>query len=215
MAPEAPAGRGPLTSGDGPAHKRRRPSGEPPPLPRPLRTSGKLMLAYMGLILVLLLIVGPVGLDVALDRWDAAVLRWIAGFRTPGLTTVMQGIAAVLGSTWLLAILRWGSLLALVVLKRFRHLCVFFGSMLAVGLVTTSISTVAVRARPFGVAILGEWFGASVPSRPVSAFTATILGITYSFLRAGTAAQSRKDRRASPSVGTGPVPSLPGHRSPF
>ena len=143
------------------------------------------MLAYMGLILILLLIVGPIGLDVALDRWDAVVLRWIAGFRTPALTKVMQGIAAVLGSTWLLAILRWGSLLALVVLKRFRHLCVFFGSILAVGLVTTSISMAAVRARPFGVAILGEWFGASVPSRPVSAFTATILGITYSFFVQG------------------------------
>ncbi|MGI8519698.1 MAG: hypothetical protein ACR2MC_03670 [Actinomycetota bacterium] len=44
---------------------------------------------------------------------------------------------------------------------------------------------VAVRARPFGVAILGEWFGASVPSRPVSAFTATILGIAYSFFVQG------------------------------
>ena len=182
---EAPDGPTRSTSPDGPARKRRRPSGEPPPLPRPLRTSGKLMLAYMGLILILLLIVGPAGLDVALDRWDTAVLRWIATFRTPAVTTVMQGIAAVLGSTWLLAIFRWSSLLTLVVLKRFRHLFVFFGSILAVGLVTTSISMVAARARPFGVSNLGDWFGASLPSRPVSAFMVTILGITYSFFVQG------------------------------
>ena len=177
---EAPDGQT-RPAGDGAARKRRRPSGEPPPLPRPLRTSGKVMLAYMGLLLVLLLIVGPAGLDVKIDRWDSAVLRWIAGFRTPAVTTVMQGIAAVLGSTWLLAILRWGALIALVALKRFRHLFVFFGSICAVGLVTTSISMLAVRARPFGVAILGDWLGSSLPSRPVAAFTVTLLGITYSF----------------------------------
>lgn len=44
---------------------------------------------------------------------------------------------------------------------------------------------VAVRARPFGVSILGQWFGASVPSRPAAAFTVTLLGIIYSFFVQG------------------------------
>lgn len=79
---EAPDGPTRSTSPDGPARKRRRPSGEPPPLPRPLRTSGKLMLAYMGLILILLLIVGPAGLDV---RLIDGTLRCCGGSPRSGL----------------------------------------------------------------------------------------------------------------------------------
>jgi hypothetical protein len=146
------------------------------------------MLAYIGLVFALLILVALVGgLGVRLDRWEALVLQWIAGFRTPVVTTMMKGIAAALGSAWLLAILRWAALLGLVVLKRFRHLFVFLGSILAVGLVTTSISMVAVRARPLGVSILGDWFGGSLPSRPVAALTTTLLGITYSFFVPGRA----------------------------
>src|SRR5215213_3028756 len=166
--------------------RHRRPSGEAPPLPRPLRTSGKLMLVYMGLVFLLLIVVGlDFGLDAALDRWEATFLGWIATFRTPMATTWMNNIADGLGSVWLLATLRVSAVLGLLALKRFRHLVVFLGSILAVGLVTTSISMVAVRARPVGIPILGEWLGSSLPSRPVAALAATLLGITYGFFVPG------------------------------
>jgi tRNA A-37 threonylcarbamoyl transferase component Bud32 len=166
--------------------RRRRPSGEPPPLPRPLGTSGKLLLAYIALVFALFVLVGVIGsLDEQLDRWEGLVLQFLAGYRTPSFTTVMQAIAGVLSSAWLLAVLRWGAVIGLVALKRFRHLFVFLGSALAIGLVTTSVSALAVRARPFGVSILGEWYGGSLPSRPVAAFTSTLLGIAYSFFVAG------------------------------
>jgi tRNA A-37 threonylcarbamoyl transferase component Bud32 len=166
--------------------RRRRPSGEPPPLPRPLGTSGKLLLAYIALVFALFVLVGVIGsLDEQLDRWEGLVLQFLAGYRTPSFTTVMQAIAGVLSSAWLLAVLWWGAVIGLVALKRFRHLFVFLGSALAIGLVTTSVSALAVRARPFGVSILGEWYGGSLPSRPVAAFTSTLLGIAYSFFVAG------------------------------
>jgi hypothetical protein len=170
---------------DGP-RRRRRPSGEPPPLPRPLHASGKLLLGYIALVFLLFLLVGLIGrLDVRLDRWEGLLLQFLARFRTPAITTVMQVVAGALSSAWLLAILRWGAVIGLIVLKRFRHLFVFLGSALAVGLVTTSVSMLAVRARPFGVSILGEWFGGSLPSKPLAALTTTLLGIAYSFFVPG------------------------------
>jgi tRNA A-37 threonylcarbamoyl transferase component Bud32 len=175
-----------LDVGEDGSRKRRRPSGEPPPLPRPLGTSGKLLLAYIALVFTLFMVVGLIGsLDEKLDRWEGLALQFLAGFRTPALTTVMQAIDGVLSSAWFLAVLRWGAVIGLIALKRFRHLFVFLGSALAVGLVTTSVSALAVRARPFGVSILGEWYGGSLPSRPVATFAATLLAIAYSFFVAG------------------------------
>jgi tRNA A-37 threonylcarbamoyl transferase component Bud32 len=72
---------------------------------------------------------------------------------------------------------------ALLVLRRFRHLVVFVGSFLAV-LLAVRLATVD-RPRPFGVELRGSWAGWAMPSRPVAIFAATLVGVLYTLVPAG------------------------------
>jgi membrane-associated phospholipid phosphatase len=168
--------------------RHRRPSGEPPPLPKSLRRSGKFLLGEVSVLLLLLIAVGLIGgLGERFDSSEGALVRWVAGLRTPELTTVMLWIAKTIGSVTLLGILRWGAIVALLAFRRLRHLLVFLGSLLLVGWLTTSIALLFVRARPLDVDIVGPWQGASLPSKPIAALTVTLLGIAYTLVPSGRA----------------------------
>ncbi|MGI8707288.1 MAG: hypothetical protein ACR2LG_03660 [Actinomycetota bacterium] len=148
-----------------PRRRRRRPSGEAPPLPHNLAASGKVLLASaIGLILLLLVIAITSDLSAQMDRAEGSLLRALAETRTPVLTTIMESLDS-LGSRWTIGILRWGTILALLAFKRFRHLFVLLGSLLIGGWITTLIAMAAVRARPFGVDIIGHWQGSGSCTR--------------------------------------------------
>ena len=165
--------------------KRRRPSGEPPPLPRHLRSSGKLLLALSGAFFFILLLVALIGFDRWIEHFDFTILNAISRLRADSVTSIMRGIQDVLGSELVIGIARWSTILALLVFKRLRHLLVLLGSILAVGLVTSAITLVFVRARPVGVEILDHWQGGSLPSRPVAALAVTLVGILYTLVAPG------------------------------
>jgi len=165
---------------------RRRPTGAPPPLPRSIRRTG-VWWAAAAVVLVALARVafGPArgSLGVAVTVWDDAVVRWLAGLRLPGLTGLMEAIVASTGSVVMIAILRGGTLLALLVLRRIRHLLVFVGSLLAVRLIVW-LATVD-RPRPFGVDLRTSWVGWAMPSLPVAIFAATLVGVLYTLVPEG------------------------------
>jgi membrane-associated phospholipid phosphatase len=168
-------------SGISTSRRRRRPSGEPPALPRQLQSTGRYWLWAAGLVLLFLLVVAVTNTGVWIDRGDAAILRGLATIRAGWLTSVMRDIHA-LSSTWTILVLRWGTLVILLVFKRFRHFFVFLASILLVGWLTTELSLLFTRARPVGLEILGHWQGSSMPSRPVATFAATLIGICYSLV---------------------------------
>jgi tRNA A-37 threonylcarbamoyl transferase component Bud32 len=165
---------------------RRRPTGEPPPLPRSIQPTGVWWVAAAVVLFALTRIVfGPArrSLGVAVTVWDDAVVRWLAGLRVPGLTGLMEAIVASIGSAGMIGVLRWGILVVLLVLRRFRHLLVFIGSFLAV-LVVVRQATVD-RPRPFGVELRGSWAGWAMPSRPVAILAATLVGVLYTLVPVG------------------------------
>jgi tRNA A-37 threonylcarbamoyl transferase component Bud32 len=167
------------------AGRRRRPSGEAPPLPRTLNRSGRLWLTAAGAVLVLwagVVVNQPTAVR-ALEI-DHAVAEWFAGMRTGVLTDVMQAVHA-LGSRWTGRVLFWVTVAALVALRRFRHLFVFLGATLAVTALTGLLAYLYVWPRPLGVEILGDWSGYANPSRPVAALTALLMGMLYSLVPAG------------------------------
>jgi tRNA A-37 threonylcarbamoyl transferase component Bud32 len=167
------------------AGRRRRPSGEAPPLPRTLNRSGRLWLTAAGAVLVLwagVVVNQPTAVR-ALEI-DHAVAEWFAGMRTGVLTDVMQAVHA-LGSRWTGRVLFWVTVAALVALRRFRHLFVFLGATLAVTALTGLFAYLYVWPRPLGVEILGDWSGYANPSRPVAALTALLMGMLYSLVPAG------------------------------
>jgi membrane-associated phospholipid phosphatase len=119
----------------------------------------------------------------AVTVWDDAVVGWLAGLRLPGLTRLMEAIVASTGSVGMVGALRWVTVVALLVLRRFRHLVVFVGSFLAV-LLVVRLATVD-RPRPFGVDLRGSWGGWAMPSRPVAILAATLVGVLYTLVPVG------------------------------
>ena len=133
--------------------RRRRPTGEPPPLPRHIQTSGVRWLVA-ALVLVALTIVvfagGLRGVAVDVTVVDDAVVRWLAGLEVPGLVGVWQALAA-LSSWWILNGLLYGLIAALLVLRRFRHLIVLLIVAELVSLLAENVlAAIAQRPRPFG-----------------------------------------------------------------
>jgi tRNA A-37 threonylcarbamoyl transferase component Bud32/membrane-associated phospholipid phosphatase len=122
-------------------------------------------------------------LGVAVTVWDDAVVGWLGGLHVPGLTGLMEAIVASTGSVVMIAVLRGGTLLALLVLRRIRHLVVFVGSLLAVRLIVWL--AMVPRPRPFGVELRASWEGWAMPSPPVAILTATLVGILYTLVPVG------------------------------
>ncbi|MFN8233587.1 MAG: RIO1 family regulatory kinase/ATPase [Actinomycetota bacterium] len=165
--------------------RRRRPSGEAPPLPRELGGSGKfllLVIAYFASVLLGVLLFSP--FERLFESWDAQQMRWLASIRTDWLTDWALGIG-LLASRWAIRILRWGSIAGLVALRRWRQLLVFVGAIVVVELATYQTSLFIARPRPLGIEILGPWSGFAMPARPLAGLAVTLVGISYSFIPAG------------------------------
>src|SRR5215211_3762483 len=171
-----------------PSGRRRRPSGEAPPLPHHLQTSGVGWLVALVVLVVLSIGVFDGGLRgpaVAVTVADDAVVRWLAGLDAPGLTGAWQALA-FLGSWWVLNLLALGLVVALLALRRFRHLIL---AVIVGQLLTTIPENVVVsgthRPRPFGVDIQTGWGGWALPSLPVMDLAATLVVVLYTLVPEG------------------------------
>jgi membrane-associated phospholipid phosphatase/tRNA A-37 threonylcarbamoyl transferase component Bud32 len=166
--------------------RRRRPSGQPPPLPRELGAAGKF---WIGALVVLLLFIVVLivfnGASDAFDRRESDFHRWIGERRTGWLNRTML-VANGLGSTAFTRTLRFGTIVALVAVRRWRHLFVLVGSILFVAWLRNKTAYYFIRPRPFDVRIIGGWEGSSFPSRPVSELAAALIGVVYTLLPRGT-----------------------------
>jgi len=168
--------------------RRRRPTGEPPPLPRHIQTSGVRWLVA-ALVLVALTIVvfagGLRGVAVDVTVVDDAVVRWLAGLEVPGLVGVWQALAA-LSSWWILNGLLYGLIAALLVLRRFRHLIVLLIVAELVSLLAENVlAAIAQRPRPFGVVIREGWGGWAMPSVQVMYLAASLVVVLYTLVPEG------------------------------
>ena len=172
---DAPSDRSAPT-GAAPAHltprmalrsRRRRPTGAPPPLPHHLQTSGVgWLVAAVVLVGLALAVFGPGlrGPAVAVTVADDVVVRWLGALHVPGLAVLWQGLAYG-GSWWTLTALESGLLLALLVLRRWRHLLVWLVAWpLVNALAYVEVATTARRPRPFGVSLRTSWGGWAMPS---------------------------------------------------
>jgi hypothetical protein len=145
--------------------KRRRPTGAAPPLPYRLRTSGIGWLVAAVVLVGLTLAVfarGMRGPAVAVTVVDDAVVAWLAGLIGPGLVAPLRGLARI-SSWWVLYTAYCGLLLALLVLRRWRHLIVWLVAWYLGAILTTGLATIARRPRPFGVDLQASWGGWALP----------------------------------------------------
>jgi tRNA A-37 threonylcarbamoyl transferase component Bud32 len=165
--------------------RRRRPSGEPAPLPRgALEVSGAAWLAAcaFGLFGSVVWLIPSVAS--ALTHLDGVVLGWITATRTEIVTSLMRGIHT-LGSQWTMRLLLWTVMLVLLFFRRWRHLFVLLISLLVFNAVLDGLVLLYGRERPVGVEILGAWDGFSHPSKPVAVLAFTLVAMVYTLVPHG------------------------------
>jgi membrane-associated phospholipid phosphatase/tRNA A-37 threonylcarbamoyl transferase component Bud32 len=189
--PQAPLVAGPAVPAQRPAppaiHRvrmRRRPSGEPPPLPKHLNASGKWWLGLTGLVVVVVLVVVVTGTAIYFEVAETRVLQAIAELRTPWLTRVAEA-AGILATGTALYVLWLANWLLLVGLRRWRHLFVWIGVSVVVVEVAARLASALQRPRPYEVEILGRWAGFSLPSLPMTVLAAFLVSTAYSLVPAG------------------------------
>ncbi|MCH7892849.1 MAG: phosphatase PAP2 family protein, partial [Gemmatimonadetes bacterium] len=158
--------------------RRRRPSGQKPPLPRRLGTSGRvwLVVAVATLALWISLFAFP-GTTDWWTRLDHQVLNRFVDIRNTTLTNIMLVLHA-LGSAFFIRPIRW---IAIAVLVGFRKWRILIGVLVAFSIVegvTRLLQLVVGRPRPL-VEIIGDWVGYLHPSRPMAllAVTFAVVGL--------------------------------------
>jgi tRNA A-37 threonylcarbamoyl transferase component Bud32/membrane-associated phospholipid phosphatase len=164
--------------------RRRRPSGEPPPLPRHLNASGKWWLALSGAVVVGWVVIWATGSVSVFDIADTRVLQAFARIRTPGLTRAALA-AGALATPVAVYVLWVANFVALIVVRRWRHLFVWAGVGLVVVDFGATMLTTLQRPRPYEIVLLGRWAGYSMPSLPITVLSAFLLCTLYSLVPAG------------------------------
>jgi tRNA A-37 threonylcarbamoyl transferase component Bud32/membrane-associated phospholipid phosphatase len=167
--------------------RRRRPTGAAPPLPYRLQTSGiRWLLAAVVLVGLTLAIFarGLRGPAVAVTVVDDAVVQWLAGLVGPGLVAPLRGLARV-ASWWVLWTLSYGLLLVLLVLRRWRHLIIWWVVVELGNYLTFGLAMIGRRPRPFGVELQASWGGWAMPSVQVAYLTAGLTTVLYTLVPEG------------------------------
>jgi hypothetical protein len=167
--PGAAAGKG---------RRQRRPTGAPPPLPHPMTIGTTAWLVLAAVVLATAFVASQHGPWLRIeDRASTWLLRRLAGIRTPWLTDVANGIKAA-GGGWV-PVLGASVVILTMIFRRWRHLLVFVGSVLFLGIVGHQIYSALSRPRPYGVPIIGSWAGYAGGSPPVAYLTMFLMGVVY------------------------------------
>jgi tRNA A-37 threonylcarbamoyl transferase component Bud32/membrane-associated phospholipid phosphatase len=167
--------------------RRRRPTGAAPPLPYRLQTSGIGWLVAAVVLVGLTLTVFARGLRgpaVVVTVVDDAVVRWLAGLVGPGLVAPLRGLVRI-SSWWMLWTLMYVLVLALLVLRRWRHLIVWLVVAQLGSFLTLGLATIARRPRPFGVDLRSSWGGWAMPSVQAAFLTAGLMAVLYTLVPDG------------------------------
>jgi len=164
--------------------RRRRPSGEREALPREFRATGAfwLVIAFSALLVWALLFALPGSPD-WWTRQDLKVLLRLEDLRTDAATAVLKAVN-LLSSDLMIRVLRWGTLIALLFYKRWRHLVAGIAVFLIVEWTSTAMMNAVARPRPL-VEILVPWEGYAHPSIPLASLAATFGVMGYSLIPRG------------------------------
>ncbi len=160
--------------------QRRRPSGEPPPLPRELnKTATAWLIGFVGWACLWALVFLFDGPEVWITNRDLEWMAPIVDNRQSWLTPTMQKINEI-GTSWATPVVGWVTIIGGLAARRVRHVVLLVVALSVVAFISTVISVQIGRPRPLGVSIIGDWEGFAQPSRPVALLTASLVcaGVT-------------------------------------
>jgi tRNA A-37 threonylcarbamoyl transferase component Bud32/membrane-associated phospholipid phosphatase len=164
--------------------RRRRPSGEPPPLPREIRASTRWYLVAVVVTAAFSMAMVSRPAFVAVTDVDGVVLRALARLRFGALTSGLRGVNDA-GTSWVVRAVAWLTIAVLVAYRRFRYLTAYLAVVLVGSLGALVIASAVGRLRPTSVSILARWDGAAFPSRPVVTFGLVAVGVVYTLVPSG------------------------------
>ena len=184
---EQPA-RGPIRTvvAGSAAGRRRRPSGEPPPLPRRVEAGTK---AYAVVVLLTLALEGALAVRpvrLRLTQLDVEVLQVLERVRVDWLIEPLDLLVRGMAG-WPARVLFWGTLLGLLVFRRLHHLVAYLAVVLASSLLVSTLALVQGRMRPGGIRIVGAWDGFAHPSLPIALLALALVGVLRTMVPAGPA----------------------------
>lgn len=162
---------------------RRRPPGGPVRVPHRLGVMGWWWLALAVVLGIAWAFATARGSSILFDRLDADILTGVQQVRSPVMTAIAHGVI-VLGSVWVILALRWGTIAALLWVRRLRHLVTFVGSVLVLRIGVATLAQVIRRPKPPGVTSLAGWNGQS-PSPELAALAVTLIGMAYALVPSG------------------------------
>lgn len=181
-----------------PTGRRRRPSGEPPPLPRQvdLETLGWAVAVLLTAALEVALLVAP--LRERVTRLDLAILRLLEQARVEPVTAMLDAVLQT-AEQWTVRVLFLTTVAVLLAVRHLRHLVAYLTVLLLTALAASVLAVVQGRMRPAGVDVVGSWTGFSHPSLPVALLALVAVGALRTLVPAGPA------RRRATAVAAGVV----------
>ncbi len=163
--------------------RRRRPTGEAPPLPRHQRLKALRWTVVAAVAVIVSLVVFWYAESGWIVATDEAISRGVAGQRSDVVVQVARGLDW-LSDEWVLRVPRWGVIVTLIAVRRIRVLLVFIGSILVSEWLALGLDALIQRPRPM-VEIIGDWEGFSHPSLPIVALTVTLVGLVRALVPDG------------------------------
>ncbi len=130
-----------VSVGSAPSGRKRRPSGEPPPLPRPLN---RVVIGWVGAFVCFAVLWVWVFLSddpaIWITRRDLDLMRPVVEHRTSWLDSVMGAINEF-GTAWATPIVGWATLVGALITKRIRHAVVLLASLSVTAAVMATTAT--------------------------------------------------------------------------
>jgi len=164
----------------------RRPSGDPPPLPRDWSRHNLIAMVVFGGFIVAWLASYTVSTSSPMQRLDQGLVALAARLRTAGVVHAAKVVDGIDRPMWLNS-LGLATILGALALRRLRRAFVQLG-VLVVAFQLATVAAMAVdKPRPFQVEIVGRWAGYGAPSTSGTYLAAVLLGGAFCFLRPGRA----------------------------
>jgi tRNA A-37 threonylcarbamoyl transferase component Bud32/membrane-associated phospholipid phosphatase len=164
---------------------RRRPSGEPPPIPHGFsRASTWWLAATAVLALGWAVLLAVPGWRESLSTAEGELVVSIADLRVDWLDRAAARAYDV-AYTWASPVIGWTVVVAVILARRLRHALVFLTGVVLSVAVAGVIEVQVERPRPYQVEILGRWEGFSHPSWTVAVMAALLTGALLSLVPTG------------------------------
>jgi membrane-associated phospholipid phosphatase len=167
--------------------KRRRPTGERPPLPRPVPVHARrALVAAAGVVLVWVSTEVTFGQGSWARRFDRSLLSFAADHRRSWTVTIAKTVDTLthVGVVHAALVL---VLVALLCLRQVRRAVAFAVAVLGTEVIAAAVRQSMQRPRPYDVEIVGSWAGYASPSAPVAALTSLLFGACFAFAPPGIA----------------------------